>query len=209
VKKGLFISLEGIDGSGKTTHAYLLKDSLSSQGFEVVMLDDEFTTRIGKGIRTIVSESPRKSVSQETGVLLAFAERVQLIAEVIRPALSEGKIVIVEGFTDGTMCYDGCGYGAALSTLSAVDKVCTGGMRPNLTVLLDLPFEEAHRRVVESGKADRIKDRDAAFYGRVRKGFLDVARREPHRVKVVDSSREIDDVFFSICRFIYDEMNPT
>jgi dTMP kinase len=82
-------------------------------------------------------------------------------------------------------------------------------MRPNLTVLLDLPFEEAHRRVVESGKADRIKDRDAAFYGRVRKGFLDVARREPHRVKVVDSSREIDDVFFSICRFIYDEMNPT
>ncbi len=209
MKKGLFISLEGIDGSGKTTHGYLLKDCLSSQGFAVVLLDDEYTTRIGRHIRTIVSESHRDEISKEAELLLVFAERAQLVAEVVRPALSEGKIIIIEGFTDGTMCYDGCGYGTALKSISAVDMTCMGGMRPNLTILLDLSIEEALRRVVESGKADRIRGRDTAFYERVRRGFLSVARKEAHRVKVVDASREIDEVFFQICRIIYDEMNPT
>ncbi|MGE5239465.1 MAG: dTMP kinase [Chloroflexota bacterium] len=209
MSRGLFISIEGVDGSGKTTQGYLLKDSLSSQGYEVVLLDDEYTTRIGRAVRVIRSEARPGETTSEADLLLVFAERVQLADEVIHPAMAGGKIVIVEGFTDGTLCYNGFGCGADIPCINSIDKASTGGMRPNLTIILDLPAEVALRRVVESGMTRRIGDRDVAFYERVRDGFLSIAKKEAHRVKVVDAARDIDDVFFTICRIVYDEMNPT
>ncbi len=209
MSRGLFISIEGVDGGGKTTQGYLLKDSLSSQGYEVVLIDDEYTTRIGRAVRAIRSEAQPGETTSEAELLLTFAERAQLTDEVIRPAMTGGKIVIAEGFTDGTLCYDGFGCGADIPCINAIDKASTGGMRPNLTIILDLPADVALRRVIESGMAGRTGERDVAFYDRVRSGFLSIAKKEAHRVKVVNAARDIDDVFFSVCRIVYNEMNPT
>jgi dTMP kinase len=208
LKKGLFVSLEGIDGCGRTTQVMRLMDSLGSRGFHLVNVDDLSTTVIGRRIGSILRNGGDGAITPVTRMLLLFAARAQSIHEVIKPALADGKIVVTESFTDSTLCCDGCGRGIDPALIQAIDRVSTGGLRPSLTILLDLPVDKALKRMKESGKLEGTEE-ERTFYEKVRKGYLNIAWKEPHRVKIVEASGDIEEVFTCVYYTLQDEMNPS
>jgi dTMP kinase len=182
---GLFLSLDGIDGTGKTTQCRLLADWLRHQGYQVVCCTDPGGTPVGQELRQIVL-GKRYHLVAECEALLFMASRAQLVAEVIRPALHAGHLVLSDRFLLANVAYQGYGAGLDIDLLWAVGKLSTSGLEPDLTLVLDLPIEQArHRR---NRPADRLEDRSEDFHDRVRQGFLCEARRRPDRIVVVDAS---------------------
>ncbi len=193
--KGLFITLEGIEGAGKSTIIKKLGDALRKQGVDVVETFEPGDTPAGRRIRQILLDPELKGLSPLTELLLYFADRAEHVKKVIEPALRSGRIVICDRFMDSTFAYQGFGRGLDLKTLYSLNEIATGGLKPDLTVLLDLDAKTGLDRNRKTGKNDRFEQESLEFHEKVRKGFLELARREPERFVVVDATEPIDRVF--------------
>ena len=192
--KGLFITIEGPEGSGKTVVARRLAEELGRRGFAVRLTREPGGTRLGERVRDILLGRADLGIGPRADALLFNAARAQLVAEVVRPAVDAGEIVVCARFADSTLAYQGYGAGLPLEELRAIADVATGGLGPDLTILLDVDPETGIRRKAAAAR-NRFESFDLAFHGRVRDGFLAMAREEPSRWRVVDSSRHIDRVF--------------
>ncbi len=195
---GKFITLEGPEGAGKTVIARRVVGELQRRGLVVVSTREPGGTRLGERIRGIVLEQgvdgSGAAVDPRADALLFNAARAQLVAEVIRPALDRGEIVLCARFTDSTLAYQGYGAGLPISELRALAAIATGGLAPDLTILLDVPPEIGLGRKKGASRNRFEASFDLAFHERVRAGFLELARAEPGRFRVVDSARHIDAV---------------
>ncbi|MBM3251727.1 MAG: dTMP kinase [Candidatus Omnitrophica bacterium] len=180
---GKFITFEGSEGSGKSTHAKLLADYLKKKRFSVELLREPGGTKISEQIRKIILDPKNKSMSDICEVLLYMAARIQVVKEVIKPALAKGKIVICDRFLDSTIVYQGFGGGIDIDFIKKLGEVATLGIKPDLTFLLDIETKEGLRR---AGKIkDRIELKSLKYHRRVRRGYLTLAKREPRRIKVI------------------------
>jgi dTMP kinase len=198
---GFFLVLDGPDGGGKTTQAARLADWLRSRGFDVVACRDPGGTALGNRLRAIVMDRDTVPLSIRAEMLLFMASRAQMIEEIIRPALESGHIVVCDRFLLATIVYQGNAGGLDPAEVAAVGRAATGGLLPDLTIVLDVPPEAARRRV---GPArDRIEDRPAAYHESVRAGYLEATGGSPlypAPVALVDTMYDPDTVFKLICR---------
>ncbi len=192
--RGLFISLEGIEGTGKTTQAKLLADHLSGKGLSAVVTEEPGGTSIGSRIREVLLKVEHAEMHSLTELLLYNASRCQHIHELILPSLEAGRTVITDRFSDSTLAYQGYGRGIDRDLIGTLDRIVTGGLKPDLTLLLDMDVETGLRRNREANKVDRLEREDIAFHRKVRAGYLDIARREPERIAVVDASGRIGEI---------------
>lgn len=190
---GLLITFEGPEGSGKTTQTVMLRDALTELGYTVVCTREPGGTRIGEQIRAILHDSANSELVPEAEILLYSADRAQHVAQVIRPALGRGEIVLSDRFAESTYAYQGYGRGLDLAVLAGITAVATGGLKPDLVVYLDIEVNkglERKRKDRAEGKGEwnRMDDQSLAFYDRVRKGYLSMAAQEPKRWLVVDAN---------------------
>lgn len=194
--RGTFITLEGPEGAGKTVLAKRLVDELTRRGHRVRSTREPGGTRLGERIRAIVLEqaagAEATTVDPRADALLFNAARAQLVAEVIRPALAAGEVVVCARFADSTLAYQGYGAGLPIDELRALAAIATGGLAPHLTILLDVPPEIGLGRKTGASRNRFEASFDLAFHQRVRAGFLQLAADEPERFRVVDSTRRID-----------------
>lgn len=195
----LFITFEGMDGCGKTTQLRILAQSLREHGRTVVETVEPGGTVIGQQIRRILLDPASAEIHPRTELMLYFASRAQNVEQVIRPALASGSIVLCDRFTDSTLVYQGCGRGLDTQIVLDLDRIACQGLRPGLTLLIDIDLEtsleRAKRRNERVGAAEsRIDDESAAFHDRVRKGYLALAEAEPRRIRVIDGRDSISEV---------------
>ena len=200
--KGRFISLEGIEGTGKSTQAKLLSDYLKEKGFEVVLTEEPGGTQIGLRIRELLLSVEHKGMTAVTELLLYNASRSQHIREIIVPAISSGAIVITDRFTDSTIAYQGFGRGIDLSLINSIDLIATERLRPDITILLDLDAEVGLKRNKGINKTDRLELEDLEFHQRVRNGYHNLAEKEPERIKLIDASAGIQEIHSRISSII-------
>lgn len=189
----LFITFEGPDGSGKTTQARRLAEYLQSRGTPVLLTREPGGTAISEQIRDVVLSNRNQSIQHETEALLFSAARAQIVAELIRPALAAGKIVVCDRYADSTMAYQGYGLGLDLDALRAITRFATGGLTPDLTFYIDVPAEVGLARR-HRGETNRLDQKDLAYHAQVRDGFLKMARAEPQRWVVIDGTRTVAQV---------------
>lgn len=192
---GLFITFEGIDGSGKSTQMRMLASALRLRGLEVVSTREPGGTPFGKRLRTALLDM-HEHVDPLAELLLFAADRAQHVRTLLRPALSSNHIVLSDRYADATRAYQGAGRGFSPELINEVIELATAGLMPDLTLIFDLSVAEcgtrARRRVHDGHKGDRLDSEDAAFHTRVRNAYLEIARREPERVRVIDASGSID-----------------
>jgi dTMP kinase len=194
-RNGVFITLEGPEGAGKTVVANRLVAALQARDRTVRLTREPGGTRLGEELRRILLSRDGAALSPRADALLFNAARAQLVAEVIAPALDADEVVICARYTDSTLAYQGSGAGVPLADLRALADIATGGLAPDLTVLLDVAPEVGLRRKADSDRTRFEASFDLAFHERVRAGFLELAAAEPNRFAVVDSTRQIDEVF--------------
>jgi dTMP kinase len=196
---GLFISFEGIDGSGKTTQLQLLRDKLAAQGHDVIVAQEPGGTRVGGEIRRLLLDAANSDLRPLPELLLYFASRAQNIDEVILPALEAGKTVLVDRFTDATVAYQGYGRELGVDVVRSIERAACRGIKPGLTLLIDVDPAVALPRAQARNKGQaqdegRMEGQSMAFYERVRRGYLDLSRQEPERIKVIDGSDTVEAV---------------
>ncbi|MGB9886949.1 MAG: dTMP kinase [Moorellales bacterium] len=196
-----FITLEGIDGAGKTTQAERLEGYLRDRGYRVLLTQEPGGTRLGEILRQVLLDRQLQGMEPAAELFLYSAARAEHVAKVIRPALQPGWVVICDRYTDSTLAYQGYGRGLDLSLLAAVNRMATGGLEPDLTLLLDLPVAEAGRRLAQAGRpADRLEGEGAGFMEKVRAGYLALARQNPERMVVVAATGSPEEVFCRLSR---------
>jgi dTMP kinase len=199
--RGLFISLDGLDGGGKSTHCRLLADWLRVSGLAVTECADPGGTAVGDRIRALLLDG-HQSMTLACEALLFMASRAQLTSEVILPALDSGQTVLCDRYLLANVVYQGHAGGLDPHRLWEIGLLATDGLLPDLTLILDLPLETAFAR--RRGRADRVESRDAAYHQRVREGFLEEARRHSDRMRIVDAAQPIALVHEQICREVAD-----
>ncbi len=193
--RGCFITLEGPEGSGKTTQLRLLIPWLRSVGFEPLVTREPGGTLIGEQIRGLLHDCSHTEMAPETEILLYSASRAQHVAEVIRPALAKGRVVLCDRFFDSTYAYQGYGRGLPLEALRRITSFSTQGLVPDLTLYLDVLPEIGLRRREESGEALNRLDRETlAFHRRVREGYLALIAEDPSRWRSVDATGDVEQV---------------
>jgi dTMP kinase len=202
--KSNFISFEGIEGTGKSTQAKLLQERLLGLGHEVILTEEPGGTLISLRIREVLLSVDHTNMKPLTELLLYNAARAQHIEEVILPALNRGAVVITDRFTDSTFAYQGYGRGINMKLLESIDWIATNGLRPDITILLDLDVETGLKRNRRINKTDRLELEDVEFHKRVRKGYHELATKEPERIKVLDASSEIKELNIIIAKIISD-----
>ncbi len=189
-----FITLEGLDGSGKSTHIRRIADWLGRQGIRYRLTREPGGTELGRAVRQVFLDTRWRRVDGTVEALLIFASRRQHLLEVIEPALAAGEWVLCDRFTDSTIAYQGHGRGLSLASIQALDQLVTGGRKPDRTLLFDLPPEVARRRGQSPKRqssvegVDRLDSEGLDFYGRVRQGYLELAEAEPERFRRIDSA---------------------
>ena len=190
MKKGLFITFEGTEGSGKSTQLGLLAKVLKEHRIPHLITREPGGSRLSTQLRHWILNKLDYNLMPETELLLFLADRAQHVREVVRPALAQGKVVLCDRYTDSTLAYQGGGRGFDLKRLSLFNETAAGGLRPDLTLLFDLPVEMGLKRAMGRGKGkDRMEREDLVFHRRVRKVFLLLAKREKKRFVVVDASQ--------------------
>ena len=195
MSRGRFITLEGIEGAGKTTVAALARDLIAARNFQVRMTREPGGTPFGERIRELVLTPHGSAVPPASETLLMFAARAAHLETVIRPALARGEWVVCDRFTDATRAYQAAGSGVDRDFVEALATLVHGDLVPDLTLLLDLPVSAGLERArSRSAAADRFEAEAEAFFQRVREEYLAIARREPARVRVIDASRSLSEV---------------
>ena len=194
---GLFITLEGLEGAGKSTQAKLLADSISEAGYPVTLVREPGGTHIGEAIRGLLADPQYDDMSPLPEVFLFAASRTQLVEQVIRPKLGEGTIVICDRYFDATLAYQGFGRGVHPTQIREINDICSWGVRPDITFLLDIEpargLDRVRTRSVETlTKLDRFENLDLGFFERVRDGYMHIAQEESFRFRVVDASEGIE-----------------
>ena len=198
---GLFLSLEGGEGLGKSLQAARLADALRSRGRDVVLTREPGGTAAGERIRDVVLHAREAPLSAEAQALLFTAARAQLVCDVIRPALASGAIVVADRYFDSTLAYQGYANGADLDGLRALQRFAVGATIPARTFLIDAPVDVVLARLADrGGKWDRFHGTDRAFYERVRDGYLRLAAAEPARFVIVNGARSEDEIAADIRR---------
>ena len=192
--KGLFVSFEGIEGTGKTIQSRLLYEYLVKNGYNVILTEEPGGTRIGLKIRDVLLSVENKEITPVTELLLYNASRAQHLKELILPALNEGGIVITDRFSDSTVAYQGYGRGIDSKLIDSLERMVTEGLKPDITLLLDLDAETGLLRNKGINKTDRLELEDLKFHKKVRAGYLQIAAREPERIKLIDSSGSIEEI---------------
>ncbi|WP_019451978.1 dTMP kinase [Cupriavidus sp. BIS7] len=188
--RGKFITFEGIDGAGKSTHIEWVAERLRARA-NVVTTREPGGTPLGEDLRQLLLH---RTMHLETEALLMFAARREHIAEVIEPALSRGDWVISDRFTDATFAYQGGGRGLALEKLGALEQWVQGGLQPDLTLLFDVPLETASARLASAREPDKFEAESRAFFERTRAEYLRRAAEAPDRFRVIDATRSIDEI---------------
>jgi len=201
-RKPLFIAFEGGEGTGKTTQARLLQERLQALGCQVLITREPGGTALGEHLRLIIlrpsnerrDAKPGPHLTAAAELFLFLAARAQLVAEVIRPALADGTFVVCDRFSDSTIAYQGYGRDLDLESVRSSCELATGGLRPDLSVLLDLPVEAGLARKADGDEWDAIGQESREFHERVRRGFRELVAAEPQRWLIVDAALPIDDV---------------
>ncbi|MDY7077276.1 MAG: dTMP kinase [Chloroflexota bacterium] len=191
----MFITLEGPDGSGKTTQIRLLAEWLREQGYQIVLTREPGGSDIGDQIRRVLHDSRNIAMDARTEILLYSASRAQHVAQCIRPALTAGKIVISDRYADSTLAYQGYGRGLDLETLRTITAFATSGLTPDLTLYLDIEAQEGlQRRQLGGNEWNRLDAEALEFHQRVRAGYLELTDLEPERWVVIDAARSAKEV---------------
>jgi dTMP kinase len=189
--RGKFISLEGGEGAGKSTLLAGLREHIAGQQVSLVQTREPGGTPLGEAARAIVLDPSQKGMAAETELLLMFASRAQLVREVIEPALAAGQWVLCDRFTDASYAYQGGGRGQPLERIAELERWATDGLKPDLTLLLDLPVSTGRARAAGRGESDRIEVEADAFFERVRSVYRARAAAEPERFRVIDASQPV------------------
>jgi dTMP kinase len=203
-KKGIFISFEGIEGSGKTKQSRLLYEYLRKSGYKVILTGEPGGTQIGLKIRDLLLSVENREMTPVSELLLYNASRAQHIKEVILPALKKGFIVITDRFIDSTKAYQGYGRGIDLKVIEFLEKIVTEDIRPDLTLLLDLDVKIGLKRNRGINKTDRLELEDVKFHKRVREGYLKIAAKELERIKLIDAAESIEEIHRKIIGIVTD-----
>ncbi len=191
---GMFITFEGPEGSGKTTQAAMLAEFLSRKGYAVLATREPGGTPIGDQIRAILSNLENVDMQPRTEILLFQASRAQLVEQVIRPHLSRGGIVVCDRYADSTLAYQGYGHQVDLEQLKIIVQFATAGLKPDLTLLLDLDVELGLQRRARGGGWNRLDAYDLDFHRRVRQGYHQLAQAEPQRWVIIDADQPAESV---------------
>lgn len=191
---GKFITLEGSEGAGKSTAMEAVQLWAQQAGLDFVITREPGGTPLAEKIRELLLDKNQTSMSDDTELLLMFAARAQHINELIQPSMATGQWVICDRFTDATYAYQGGGRGIANVRIAQLEQWVQGELRPDLTLLLDLPVEQGLARAGQRGDLDRFEQEQTAFFERVRAAYLDRARQFPRQYRIIDASQDIDSV---------------
>ncbi|WP_035384281.1 dTMP kinase [Ferriphaselus sp. R-1] len=188
---GKFITFEGVDGAGKSTHLHGFVEALRARGVDVVLTREPGGTPLGEQLRELVLH---QSMHMDTEAMLMFAARVEHIEQVIKPALARGAWVVSDRFSDASFAYQGGGRGMDIARLEALERWACGDFRPDLTLLFDIPVEVAKARLADAREPDKFEREQAGFFQRVRSAYLDRARQQPQRFAVIDAVQTLEQV---------------
>lgn len=186
--RGRFITLEGGEGAGKSTLLAGLREHFQRAGIDALFTREPGDTPAGEAIRALVLDPAHRGIAAETELLLMFAARAQLVRELLRPALDAGRWVLSDRFTDASYAYQGGGRGIDVARIAELERIATGGLQPDLTLLLDLPVAAGRVRATQRGAADRIEAERDDFFERVRAVYRARAQAEPARFRVIDAT---------------------
>lgn len=201
--EGIFITFEGLDGAGKTTQIRLLERYLRQKGHDVLVTREPGGTPLGEEIRKVLLNPYYRDIDGVTEMYLYAASRAQHVRQVIKPALEKGKIVLCDRFVDSSVAYQGFGRGLGMDVVEAVNRYALGGIIPDLTIFLNIrPEDSLARSCIRSETPDRLESEELEFHKRVYEGFIALQRRYPDRVKKVDASKSIDEVFHQVVELI-------
>lgn len=199
MKNGLFITFEGADGCGKTTQIELLNKYLQEKGMKTLLTREPGSKGLGVKLREILLNYPEE-VSPTAESFLFLADRAQHIDCIIKPAVRQGTIVLCDRHTDSTVAYQGYGRGLDIEQIHSLNKIATGGMKPDLTIVFDIDVETSMSRV--GSNKDRMESAGIEFFNRVRNGYLEIAKAEPERVKIINSSDTIENIHKKVVELI-------
>jgi dTMP kinase len=205
--RGLFITLEGIEGVGKSTQLARVAEVLRAHGREVVPTREPGGTEIGEQLRGVLLDNRHHGMHADTELLMMFAARAEHIASLIRPALARGSDVVCDRFTDATYAYQGGGRGLDRGRIAVLETFVQGTLRPDLTLLLDMAVEPALARSSKRGAADRFENETVAFFERVRGVYLDRAKADPARFRIIDAAGPLEMVAGAIESAIADVLS--
>ena len=188
--RGRFITVEGMEGAGKSTHLDAIRRRIEDRGFEVTLTREPGGTPLGESIRELLLDPSNQAMHADTELLLVFAARAEHIARVIRPALESGRWVVSDRFTDASYAYQGGGRGIAAQRIATLEQWVQGELRPDLTLVLDVPVQVGLQRIGCRGQSDRFEREGEPFFERIRASYLERARTAPARYRVIDGDRE-------------------
>jgi dTMP kinase len=191
---GRLITLEGGEGAGKSTLLAGLREHFARSGLDVVYTREPGGTPVGEAVRALVLDPAYRGLAAETELLLMFAARAQLVRDVLQPALAAGRWILCDRFTDASYAYQGGGRGVEMAHIAKLERLATTGLKPDLTLLLDLPVADGRARASQRGGADRIEVEHDDFFERVRATYRARAQGEPARFRVIDASLPADEV---------------
>ena len=192
--RGRFITVEGIEGAGKSTQMAVIRQLLEERGIRVVMTREPGGTPLSEAVRTLLLDPDNRGMSSDTELLLVFAARAEHLHKVIRPALESGDWVLSDRFTDATFAYQGGGRGIEAARIAILEEWVQGRLRPDMTLLLDVPVETGMTRIAERGKPDRFEREDRQFFQRIRDSYLQRAAAEPQRIRLIDARAPVQQV---------------
>lgn len=203
MSKGLFITFEGADGCGKTTQIMLLAKYLKAQGREVVVTREPGARGLGEKIREILLNYDGE-VSSRAEAFMFLADRAQHIDVIVNPAIKSGKIVLCDRHTDSSVAYQGYGRRLDIDEIKRLNSIATNGKKPDMTLIFDIDVETSMARVGDT--KDRMESAGIEFFNRVRNGYLEIAKQEPNRVKVLDASKSIEEIHKNVIA-LYEKLN--
>ncbi|MDE6182227.1 MAG: dTMP kinase [Eubacteriales bacterium] len=195
---GLFITMEGTDGSGKSTQINMLKEYLEKKGYDVVFVREPGGTKIGEKIREIILDKENEEMDYMTEALLYASSRAQLVNEIILPALKNGSIVLCDRFVDSSIVYQGIARNLGEDIIAKINYIATDGLKPDITIFLNLSPEKAIERKKEQKELDRLERENQYFYNQVYYGYKKLAKKYSKRIKMIDASKDIETVYNNI-----------
>ena len=203
---GLFITLEGIEGVGKTTQLEFIAQYLQERGREVVTSREPGGTPVGEDIRDLVLDNKYTGMAADTELLLMFAARAEHIDKVIRPALETGKVVLCDRFTDASYAYQGLGRNISSERIYILEDWVQKSLKPDLTLLLDAPVKLGLERAAKRSEKDRFESETLEFFEAIRHCYLQIAKNEPQRVRVIDASLDLENVTNQVLSILENEI---